>query len=81
MIKIIIKSVEILIHFKYFLSIYSRPGDNDKEVILLSWSLQSSKESKDNKRKYFTFSFVYRVLYILQVDSVNDSDEKSQLPS
>ena len=51
------KSIDILINFKYFLSIYSGSGITDKQVILLSWSLQSSKESKNDRRKYFTLSF------------------------
>ena len=59
--------MEILINFKNFLSIYSGSGIADKQVILLSWSLQSSKESNNDRRKYFTLSFI--ASKFLQVDS------------
>ena len=57
-------------YFKYFLSIYSGPGITDKQVILLSWSLQSSKKSKNNRRKYFTHFFLLPLAF-LKVDSIN----------
>lgn len=60
------KSTEIFINFKYFLSIYSGSGIVDKQVILLSWSLQSSKESNNDRRKYFTLLLPVK---FLQVDS------------
>lgn len=53
----IFQGLKNLIHFTYYQVIYSGPGITDKEVLLLSPSLQSSKESKNDKSKYFTLSF------------------------